>query len=191
MQKWFKLVKQWKTVRQEFGTYTKSQKIITVISMIASIVALFFNFKSSFESLGKIWEAFVKSGGDLFANANLGIQPDVLTRAFGALVKMIKEGKFSFKDFGESFKAITDSFAEHIPGVEQVAKHAAKVGKSGKELLDEFEKGGFKGSTQAWKDVLKPASIDPSEVTGDGVYDVVKGILKEFNSLMKDMQRLI
>ena len=169
----YKLVKQWKTVRQEWGNYKKSQKIITVIGMIASIVALFFNFKSSFEALGKIWEAFVKSGGDLFANANLGIQPDVLTRAFGALVKMIKEGKFSFKDFGESFKAITDSFAEHIPGVDQVVKQAAKVGKSGQELLDEFEKGGFKGSTQAWKDVLKPASLDPSKVTGDGVYDVV------------------
>ena len=169
-----KMWKQWQKVRKEWNTYGKAQRWITVIGMIASIIALAFNFNSLVGDGGKILSAFSKTGCDLLGKANLGIQPDALTRGFAAFVKMISEGKFSMDDFGSAFKEITDSFAEHTTLVaEKIVKATAKVGKSGEELLGEFEKGGFKGSLDAWKKVLKPAGMDPSKLSAKGVYDVV------------------
>jgi len=159
----YKMVKQWKKVKQEWGTYTKRQKWITAIGMIASIIALAFNFGSIANSFGKIWDAFVKSGGDLMANANLGIQPDILTRAFGSLVKMIKEGKFSWEDFQASFKSITDSFAEHIPQADKVVKYTGHVGQKAEDVMKKFIDNDKTSSVAALKDIGKE-SINPDDI---------------------------
>ena len=168
-----KLVKQWKKVKQEWGTYSKVQKILVAGGMIASIIAIVFNFGSIANSIGKIWEAFTKSGCDLLAEANCGVQPDVLQRGFGAIVKMIKEGKFSFQDFQQSFKDITDSFAEIIPQADKAVKVTAQIGKSGKDLLDEYGDKTFKSSTKAWTEFLKPSGMEPNKIDPKVVYDVV------------------
>ena len=169
-----KIYKQWQKVKKEWHTYKKVQKWITVIGMIASIIAICINFGSIINSGSQVLSAFTKTGCNLLEKANLGIQPDTLTRGFAAFVKMISEGKFNMGDFGSAFKEITDSFAQHTELVtEKVVKAVAKVGKSGQELLDEFEAGGFKGSVEAWKKLLKPVGIDPSKLNPKGVYDVI------------------
>ena len=53
-----KLWKQWQKIRKEWDTYKKSQKWITVIGIIASIIALAFNFNSLIGDGGKILSEF-------------------------------------------------------------------------------------------------------------------------------------
>ena len=168
-----KLWKQFKTIKKEWDTYSKVQKWITVIGIIASIIALGLNFNSIIGDGGKMLSAFSKTSCDLLAKANLGTQPDVLTRGFAAFISWLKGGKFGWDDLGAAYKSITDSFAEHTELVtEKITKVTAKIGKSGKELLDEFEGSKFKSSSAVWK-YLHKSEINPSEITDKGVYDVV------------------
>jgi len=165
-----KLWKQWQKVRKEWGTYKKLQKWITVIGMIASIIALAFNFNSLIGDGGKILSEFSKTGCDLLGKANLGIQPDVLTRGFAAFTKMISEGKFSFDDFSSSFKEITDSFAQHI-NYDKIVKTIEYAGKSAKEIADNLPSKPFNTSMKAlnW---LKEQGINPSKLNTNGKYTV-------------------
>lgn len=165
-----KLWKQWQKVRKEWGTYNKVQKWITVIGMIASIITLAFNFDSLIGDSGKILSEFSKTGCDLLGKANLGIQPDVLTRGFAAFTKMISEGKFSFDDFSSSFKEITDSFAQHI-NYDKLVKTVEYAGKSAKEIADNLPSKPFNTSMKAlnW---LKDQGMDPSEIKPNGKYTV-------------------
>ena len=165
-----KLWKQWQKIRKEWDTYKKSQKWITVIGIIASIIALAFNFNSLIGDGGKILSEFSKTGCDLLSKANLGIQPDVLTRGFAAFTKMISEGKFSFDDFSSSFKEITDSFAQHI-NYDKVVKSVEYIGKSAKEISDNLPSKPFDTSMKAlnW---LKEQGVDPSKVKPNGKYTV-------------------
>ena len=132
--------------------------------MVLSVIAIVWNFDSAFDSLGKVFGALSKAGGDLFAQANLGIQPDVLTRGFAAIVNMIKDGKFSFDDFQESFKAITDSFAEHIHVADKVIKYTGHIGQDANKVLQKFSDGTYKTSWDALKDIAK-SSIKPEDVS--------------------------
>ena len=146
----YKMIKQWKKVRQEWKTYKKVQKWITAIGMAASIIAIIFNFNSVFSSIGKVWDALQESGGNLLAQANIGIQPDVLTRGFAALLRMIKEGKFSFEDFGQSFQEITDSFAQHTQiSINTMVKRVSDTAKNIEAAKEAFIKGDYTKSMQA------------------------------------------
>ena len=179
----YKIVKLWKQfqkVKEEWSSYGKLQKWITVISMAASIVALICNFKSLAESTGPVLKGLYKSGFDLLSKANLGIQPDALQRGFAAVINMLKEGKFSMDDFKASYDAISDSFNQHI--TEKITKTVTAVvkkGQSGTEFIkNNFENKQFKSPQEFWNKV-KPSFMNPKEVTDDGMYDVVAdGYLK-------------
>lgn len=163
-----KIWKQWQKVKKEWHTYSKVQKWITVIGMIASIIALAINFNSLIGDSGKILSAFKDNGCNLLAKANIGVQPDALTRGFAAFIKMISEGKFSMDDFGSAFKEITDSFAEHTDlMVEKVAKSAGKVGQSVDDIMDKFEGSKIVKSVDAWKKIFWPNQI-PLDKIPDG-----------------------
>ena len=179
----YKIVKLWKQfqkVKEEWSSYGKLQKWITVISMAASIVALICNFKSLAESTGPVLKGLYKSGFDLLSKANLGIQPDALQRGFAAVINMLKEGKFSMDDFKESYDAISSSFNQHL--TEKITKTVTAVvkkGQSGTEFIkNNFENKQFKSPQEFWNKV-KPSFMNPKEVTDDGMYDVVAdGYLK-------------
>ena len=175
-----KLWKQFKKVKEEWSTYGKLQKWITVISMAFSIVAIIFNFKSLFDNLGPVLEGLQKSGFDILSKANLGIQPDALQRGFAALINMLKEGKFSMDDFKASYDAISESFNQHI--TEKITKTVTAVVKKGQDgtefIKNNFEDKQFKSPQEFWNKV-KPSFMNPKEVTDDGMYDVVAdGYLK-------------
>ena len=179
----YKIVKLWKQfqkVKEEWSSYGKLQKWITVISMAASIVALICNFKSLAESTGPVLKGLYKSGFDLLSKANLGIQPDALQRGFAAVINMLKDGKFSMDDFQKSYDAISSSFNQHI--TEKITKTVTAVvkkGQSGSEFIkNNFEDKQFKSPQEFWNKV-KPSFMNPKEVTDDGMYDVVAdGYLK-------------
>ena len=179
----YKIVKLWKQfqkVKDEWSSYGKLQKWITVISMAASIVALICNFKSLAESTGPVLKGLYKSGFDLLSKANLGIQPDALQRGFAAVINMLKEGKFSMDDFKASYDAISDSFNQHI--TEKITKTVTAVVKKGQDgtefIKNNFEKNQFKTPQEFWNKV-KSSFMNPKEVTDDGMYDVVAdGYLK-------------
>ncbi len=179
----YKIVKLWKQfqkVKDEWSSYGKLQKWITVISMAASIVALICNFKSLAESTGPVLKGLYKSGFDLLSKANLGIQPDALQRGFAAVINMLKDGKFSMDDFQKSYDAISDSFNQHI--TEKITKTVTAVVKKGQDgsefIKNNFEKNQFKTPQEFWNKV-KPSFMNPKEVTDDGMYDVVAdGYLK-------------
>lgn len=175
-----KLWKQFKKVKSEWNTYGKIQKWITVLSMVGSLVALFFNFKSLFDNLGPVLEGLQKSGFDVLSKANLGIQPDALQRGFAAVITMLKEGKFSMDDFKASYDAISESFSEHVfEKVTKTVTNAVKKGQDGAEFIkNNFEKGQFKKPIDFWNKA-KSMFMDPSEISDDGTYDVVAdGFLK-------------
>ncbi len=175
-----KLWKQFKKVKSEWKTYGKLQKWITVLSMVGSLVALFFNFKSLFDNLGPVLEGLQKSGFDVLSKANLGIQPDALQRGFAAVITMLKEGKFSMDDFKASYDAISESFNQHVfEKVTKTVTNTVKKGQEGAEFIkNNFEKGQFKRPIDFWNKA-KSMFMDPSEVSDDGVYDVVAdGFLK-------------
>lgn len=169
-----KLWKQFKKVKDEWSTYGKLQKWITVISMAFSIVAIIFNFKSLFDNLGPVFEGLQKSGFDVLSKANLGIQPDALQRGFAAVINMLKEGKFSMDDFKASYDAISDSFNQHInEKITKTVTAVVKKGQSGSEFIkNNFEDKQFKSPQEFWNKV-KPSFMNPKEVTDDGMYDVV------------------
>ena len=179
----YKIVKLWKQfqkVKEEWSSYGKLQKWITVISMAASIVALICNFKSLAESTGPVLKGLYKSGFDLLSKANLGIQPDALQRGFAAVINMLKEGKFSMDDFKASYDAISDSFNQHI--TEKITKTVTAVVKKGQDgtefIKNNFEDKQFKTPQEFWNKV-KPSFMNPKDVTDDGMYDVVAdGYLK-------------
>ena len=179
----YKIVKLWKQfqkVKEEWSSYGKLQKWITVISMAASIVALICNFKSLAESTGPVLKGLYKSGFDLLSKANLGIQPDALQRGFAAVINMLKDGKFSMDDFQKSYDAISSSFNQHI--TEKITKTVTAVvkkGQSGTEFIkNNFENKQFKTPQEFW-DKVKPSFMNPKDVTDDGMYDVVAdGYLK-------------
>ena len=173
----YKIVKLWKQfqkVKEEWSSYGKLQKWITVISMAASIVALICNFKSLAESTGPVLKGLYKSGFDLLSKANLGIQPDALQRGFAAVINMLKDGKFSMDDFQKSYDAISSSFNQHL--TEKITKTVTAVvkkGQSGSEFIkNNFEDKQFKSPQEFWNKV-KPSFMNPKEVTDDGMYDVV------------------
>lgn len=172
--------KQFKKVKDEWSTYGKIQKWITIISMAFSIVALIFNFKSLFDNLGPVLEGLQKSGFDILSKANLGIQPDALQRGLAAIINMLKEGKFSMDDFRASYDAISESFNQHL--TEKITKTVTAVAKKGQDgvefIKNNFEKGQFKKPMEFWNKA-KPMFMDPSKVSNGGMYDVVAdGLLK-------------
>ena len=175
-----KIWKQFKTVKDGWKKYSKLQKCINVISMAASLVALFFNFESLAESTGPVLKGLYKSGFDILSKANLGIQPDFLQRGFAAVINMLKEGKFRFDDLKESYDAISESFNQHL--TEKVTKTVTAVVKKGQDgvefIKNNFEDKQFKTPQEFWNKV-KPSFMSPNEVTNDGMYDVVAdGVLK-------------
>lgn len=179
-----KLWKQFKKVKDGWKKYSKLQKCINVISMVASLVALFFNFESLAESTGPVLKGLYKSGFDLLSKANLGIQPDFLQRVFAAFINgirnMFKEGRINIDDFGSAYDAITESFNQHL--TEKVTKTVTAVVKKGQDgvefIKNNFEDKQFKTPQEFWNKV-KPSFMSPNEVTDDGMYDVVAdGVLK-------------
>ena len=167
----YKLWKQWKEIRKNWDNYDTKKKWFTRITICISIIAIAINFDSLIGDSGTILSAFTKSGCDLLGKANLGIQPDVLTRGFAAGVKNIIDGKWPWEDFGKAFKGITDSFAEHIPQADKIIKFTAKAGQSGDEFLSKFEAGEFKTPEEFW-DSVKGAGLKLSNVKDNDMVDV-------------------
>ena len=179
-----KIWKQFKKVKDGWNKYSKLQKCINVISMAASLVALFLNFETLFKNLGPVLEGLYKSGFDILSKANLGIQPDILQRLFAAFINgirnMIKEWRLSIDDFTSAYDAISDSFNQHI--TEKITKTVTAVVKKGQDgtefIKNNFEDKQFKSPQEFWNKV-KPSFMSPNEVTDDGMYDVVAdGVLK-------------
>jgi hypothetical protein len=173
--------KQFKEVKANWGTMTKAQKIVTVLSMVVSIFLMAWNIKSMVPESHEIVKGFIKNGGKLLESANLGIQPDVITRGIGAVVHMVREGKFSGAAFKESFAMITDSFNKITTTVtDEVVK--ATVGQSGEEYLkNAFEKGSYKSSVEACKELqrqgLQASQVPPGsmcDVAVNGFFDASK-----------------
>ena len=167
----YKLWKQWKEIRKNWDNYDTKKKWFTRITICISIIAIAINFDSLIGDSGTILSAFTKSGCDLLGKANLGIQPDVLTRGFAAGVKNIIDGKWPWEDFGKAFKGITDSFAEHIPQADKIIKFTAKAGQSGDEFLSKFEAGEFKTPEEFW-DSVKGVGLKLSNVKDNDMVDV-------------------
>lgn len=109
-----KLYKQFKNVKDGWSSMKKWQKVLSIFSIAASLVGLIFNFSKIIGDSGKVMEAFVKCGGNLAAKAQIGVSPDMMTTGFAAVVKSIKEGKFSWEDIKSAYEEINKSFAEHI-----------------------------------------------------------------------------
>ena len=166
----YKLWKQWQEIRKNWDNYNKKQKWLTIIGIILSIIALAVNFDSLIGDSGKILSAFTKTGCNLLEKANLGIQPDVLTRGFAAGVKNVMEGKWPWEDFGKAFKGISDSFAEHIH-IDEVTEKISYIGKNAQEIANELPSKPFDDSMKAlnW---LKEQGMDPSKLDSSGKYTV-------------------
>lgn len=165
----YSIVKIWRQIKALNGkwkTMSKGMKIFQVICLAWTIIALFFNFKTLFESLGPVVNGLVKSGGDLLGHAGLGITPDNLQMGFAAIIKSIKAGKFGIDDFGKAFDEIKHSFAREINLTETISKagEGLKGGmtddnlNAAKDFLKEKMKGvkasGFtKNMAERWNDL--------------------------------------
>lgn len=162
----FRIWKQFKIVKNEWKTYNKLQKWISAGSMVFGIIAIAFNIDSLVSDGGTVIKAFAKTGGELMAKAELGISPDVLTKGWAAMVKMISNGKVGVDDFSAAYKEISDSFAQHFStSFTQVVTAAAKKGQSAEEFLKntDYKNLDFKKSMKVW-DWLKKVTIDDSEL---------------------------
>ena len=153
----FKLWGQFKKVKSEWKGYSKAQKWIAAGSLVLTVVAIAINIGTIASTAGKVLDAFAKTGGNLMAHANLGIQPDVLTRGFAAIVKTIKDGG----SIGENFKDITAAFAQELHiNVAKTVNTVVKKGQSAQEFLkdNDYISKVFKNSNHPW-DELKDKGL--------------------------------
>lgn len=158
----------------KWKTYTKVQKCITIFGWIISLAAIGANFRSSFIDIGKVWSGLSKTGFDVLAKANLGIQPDILARGWASVITWIKNGiTGQGGTLSEIYQNISDSFAEHMHFVtEKVIKTTAKMGQSGEELLSKYQGGKFDTSTHVWTKWIDKVKMDPSQIQDNGMYDI-------------------
>lgn len=148
----FKLWGQFKKVKSEWKTYDKKTKWISAVSLVLTVIAIAINISTIASTAGKVLDAFAKTGGNLMANANLGIQPDVLTRGFAAIVKTIKDGG----SIGENFKDITAAFAQELHiNVAKTVNTVVKKGQSAQEFLkdNDYISKIFKNSNHPWQEL--------------------------------------
>lgn len=153
----FKLWGQFKKVKSEWKTYDKKTKWISAVSLVLTVIAIAINIGTIASTAGKVLDAFAKTGGNLMAHANLGIQPDVLTRGFAAIVKTIKDGG----SIGENFKDITSAFAQELHiNVAKTVNTVVKKGQSAQEFLkdNDYISKIFKNSNHPW-DELKDKGL--------------------------------
>lgn len=153
----FKLWGQFKKVKSEWKTYDKKTKWISAVSLVLTVIAIAINIGTIASTAGKVLDAFAKTGGNLMAQANLGIQPDVLTRGFAAIVKTIKDGG----SIGENFKDITSAFAQELHiNVAKTVNTVVKKGQSAQEFLkdNDYISKVFKNSNHPW-DELKDKGL--------------------------------
>ena len=156
-----KIYKQIKEIKQKWPTMKKVEKIVSCCALILTICLTVWNFVTSLDGVGEIFKGWIDNGCKLFVNANLGIQPDVLTRGFAAILDTIKKGELSFEGFSESFAAISNSFNKITEDVTDLAK---ELGMDAQEVLKKLADKEFTNSIKfieaAQKLGLKPDVIN-------------------------------
>lgn len=187
-----KICKQMREIYRNWGTFDKKQKVISTIAVVVSLVGIFFTGKGLVKDLGNmgtILNAFKESGFKLLAQANLGIQPDILQRGFAAIIDMIKEGKFSWEAFNDSFNRISEAFA--LKTSETVAAAASKATE---QVSDQLKNNEFKSPEEMTK-FAKDHALDPSKIESNKIYRIYadgyygKDLNKHSNKLFDLMQQ--
>lgn len=169
------IYKQIRNFIKDYKTLTKVQKAFHIITLTLSIVGLVINFGTTLDKLGPVISGFVTSGKGLFEAANIGVEPDILTKITAATIRglgnKMSGGEFNFS---EQMQFIQESFAKHVTStVDKVIKTTAKFGQTGKEVLDQYQGQKFHSSSEVWNKFLNKVSMDPSSVKPTGTYDIV------------------
>lgn len=201
LKKFKKLKKQISDAYHNWGTYTKTEKFYTALTLAIGIGCTIYNFVTlgaDFSSLAaKITEDFWNEGiSGLLKSNDLGMKPDNLTLAVASVFKMVKEGKFSL-DISDAKKELIDAFTKQDIKV-STEKIKRVFSNDIKDLLiKKFEKYTGNSSTELVniiKKTAKEAGFDISNVSEKANYTVyLDGQLKGSDwgkkvlALMKEM----
>jgi hypothetical protein len=162
-----KIYKQIKELCKNWKTLGKVQKIISVLCIVASIISIVINVKTSLLDMGTVVKEWANNGFDLLSKAQIGVQPDAITKGIGAIVKSLREGKFSADSIKEAYQEITDSFAKVVE-VEVSYGDGIKVD----DALDKVKNGNWKNSMKCLNDIKKDC-LDPSTVADNVDVNVI------------------